>query len=461
MSLTSKILYILVILVACGIAKPDNGESIYLSSRQSVNEFTQLLDSESPVHLFLSGEGFKRDWLPHISGAAAFKRVTSITISDAAIFSHELGILLTKAMQQGLIDLKLINLKRAFRIKSVKINLVGDSLRSLMVSGGDLPEDFFKMLHGYNLPNLRELSLVRCGLTEKILIPLKRSNLLTNLEYLDLSYNDLGLRVLSLFQAEVPGKLHTLKLNHTFRYSQKKTQKLKKILDKTWDVTWQGNAKMLENLKHVEMINLLPDTAVCLGFYRDSLLQQLPVFEGPIYGLMEENAKLFIDTGNGFSAGINQFSFSTGSGFNFGFGGGNQEIDKNTITLIENEVSIKQDFYRKLFKIPSNSRRLSVNFNKLSTFEYFLKSRRAAHTENLVFSGVQWTDTALRMALENMQLSSLKSVVLSNVNLTETEIFDLINDFSQLQFSIRLTKNKDTYGAYLKPDIHLWPRVGN
>ncbi|MEL6823170.1 MAG: hypothetical protein AAFP70_15530, partial [Calditrichota bacterium] len=257
-------------------------------------------------------------------------------------------------------------------------------------------------------------------------------------------------------EEEVPSKLHTLKLNHTFRYSQKKKQKLKSVLNESWDITWQGKAKMLENLKHVEMINLLPDTAACLAFYRDSLLQQLPVFEGPIYGLVEENATFFIDTGGSFGKGL---SFSTGTGLSFGFTAGNQTANKETMKAIENEVLMKRAFYRKLFKLPSNSRRLSVNFNSLTIFEYFIQSERAAHTENLIFSGVQWTDTALRLALNNTQLSSLKSVVLSNVNLTDAEVLNLINDFPKLHFSLRLTKNKDTYGAYLKPGIHLWPQT--
>ncbi len=276
-------------------------------------------------------------------------------------------------------------------------------LKKLSIINTDLDEDFFKNLNKSMQPNLCHLALIKCDLSNDQLLAIKNTHLLPNLKYLDLSQNDFGNYILSIFPYQQQGKLITLKLNNVGlvlssgeNYNSNYPAVNRKI-DPEYGIKW--NSPYFSCLKHLELQHVSENMKEILSFEEDSIFQALPVFMG------------FVP-------------------------------DVKPTRSIKGKFKNKQlldIFFKNLYSLNFHSTRNNYSFDSPQHLNLFLKSRQAKISENIILNGPRWNYMAVCTLLESNKLPALDEMFLPGNSMTQQEIKRLIDAFSGISFDVILS----------------------
>ncbi len=386
-------------------------ETIHINSTDGflklLRDKVTLYDS---IDLHISNIDFSEDYEDSIylpfKNWKNLSSVRSVVLKDLEdISEEELSSFLKQIPENQLNSLKLINLQidEEFSLQ----NIGGyKNLKTLSVLGTKLGKSFFINFDTNNFPKLKNLELISCDLKYSFLSPIRKSELMSQLEFLDLSMNELGNSVFSIFPQEESGKLRTLKLNRcniVLDSDDKYLAVTKQLKDLKRAVNWQS--PYFENLTHLEIENETDEMDEIKEYLAEEKFQNLQIFLG------------FLPT----------------------FEDDYSQAEKNQRWT---------DFIKIATSYPIESVRNNYTFTSIGVLNIFLKSRQAKVTENINLKGKRWNYVAVKTLLKQNHLPALKEIFLFETGMKQKDISNLINEFKTISFD-----------AVLEKPGSIWPRI--
>jgi hypothetical protein len=378
----------------------------------TVSQFIELENLESgidSIDLFINNikleskdekkvEASFGKWL----GRQNVRRITFKNIKK--IRSNILTWIIRMLPDSQLVSLKLFNVKIKGQFR-LPVSHHYTSLKRISIINTIIGKAALKSFNPNNLPALKHLELINCQLDDDYIPLIEKAGLMPQLEYLDLSQNELTNAVFSLFPQERPGNLKSLLLNKCDLTLDKKEDyesgflAFNRHVAKTeffvdWDTPFFGN------LEHLEVQNKIKKLREIKASLAEEKFQDLKIFYG---FLLEDNT-----------------NHSRG---------GKAKYDKKLQKYIEMTTSF-----------PFKSIRTNLDFSAPNFLNIFLKSEQAKICENINLSGDRWNYLALKTFLSSKAMPSLKEVSIINTPVNQDEAKKLIQEFAAFNFSFIMRK---------------------
>jgi len=334
-------------------------------------------------------------WLPN------WKKLSSVRSVVFQEIPRVRGKLLTWILSvlpdSQLVSIKLINVKEDFYLPN---SIEFSKLKKLSIINTDLNEDFFKNFKKANLPNLRHLELIKCDLDEDYIPLLRDSQLMDQIEYLDLSNNEFENDIFSLFPMHQPGNLKKLKLNKCDIVLDKDEDYDKEFLavnryvaDTKYVVDW--DSPFFKKLEHLELQNNTKDIEEIRTYLKDEKLQKLPVFFGFLL-----------------------------------------EVEKGNLTKTKRRYKKKRkDYFKLISSYPLQSIRNNYTFENSTLLNIFLESSQSKISENIILEGDRWNYLAVKALLTSNSLPALKELSIINTPMSQDEVKKLMNKFPDININ--------------------------
>ncbi len=393
--------------------------------------------TEKPIHLHLVGENaLLSKSVDKLKALPSFTQIREVSITGFKTQGKTLTQFFDKLADSNVESMELADIK----VKSSKAFVPGSlisKLKSLKITNTKLNKAFYENLSKTPAPNLRRLEIVNGKLKEWFPSCLTAWGVIEQLEYLDLSNNKLDNFLLGIFPLEKPGNLKVLKLNNTeltlnnsfvnqttynmiIRSSRINYMEafpaVSYFLGK-WYIDW--SKPFFRKLTRLEMQKPAPkrDQKSIEFFYRDSTLSKIEILLGPVYSPANKKPAL---------------------------------VQQQRI-----------EFYKNIFEGDIQTRIHNFNMQTPEEMGLFLSSPMSKHTENIIFDGERWYDVTVREILRQIDMPALKTISLNDVNMTEEELYRLIQDYPQYNFDILTIKKFYLSGflGKLKSDYspQYWP----
>jgi len=383
----------------------------------NLGAFLSLPHDGPPIEVQIFGNSLKKEgFLKLATAPALLSRIDKLTLHNVEIGFKELIALVSRALGGGLTELNFFDVKTKTLRISAKERWFSKKLHTLRMVNCDFSTVVFRAIHVSSFPGLRHLSIVNCGLEKKHIPMLKRIKFANQVEYLDLSGNAIGDDIFTLFENKDEGALRILKLNNCGIAAEETHSLLPNLFGpKDGEILFDFESPLFSSLKHLEVGNALRDTSKILELYRLPFIQNLEVFEGPLYKVKSE---------------------------------------------VQKKEQLKElQFIKKLVTLPLASRRTNIDLRSIAIFNIFKDSPMATRVENVLFTGALWTDDALRMALGQLSLEKIKEISLNSVNMSQYELRALIFDYPEINFEISLPYRELSRNRILGTVMEYWPRI--
>lgn len=399
-TITIVLINILFITVAL-LANDDSLTNLKITSRKDIRDTTLVISPDSKIHLHLSSYPITGLDIKKFSQKPWFSQVTEVTLSRLICPSRVYLGLIEALKSAGIRHLNIIELQ-VKDLPEEQLGAIFATLESISIIRTELPDHFYSNFTPETAPHLRKIVLQNAGIGKDFVKNIVENGFITQLETLDLSGNKIGQELLNTLPVDTPGKLRVLRLNDT---------KLKRdAVFPDWD------ALFFQNLKELEIYNIVETTGSFSNLPGDSVIQQLDVF----IGMMPE------------------------------FDPDAQQISDN--------------YLRSVLEYPIKSRRNNYSISSPGLLEEFNSSPQSSTTENLILAGQKWMDVTLTQALGNLRMPSVKQIHLVNVGASQASILQIVRNFPQYQFEIIIIPRRRHNYEPEKPnaiiyDPKIWPSV--
>lgn len=459
-------------------------ESFQMHGKSSVAEFLQLSSEGPGLRLLVSCPEDSLEAIEEVFAAPALKRVQSVTFQHMELRYETIVNLLRKFHLKDVAYVSLMNIHIKDRNDSQLEPFKTDSLIGLRFVNADVGSRLIECYAGGNLKRLEKAEFITCGLNWKAIKPLKSFHeAAVNLAYLDVSSNPIGVEVLNILVWDRKNTLETFKANecaignNKFAWSLFDRRQKNSLSGFPADAVIPDEEKPFHfaNLKHLELQNVVTDTAIILDFYRQEVVQNLDVCFGPFYKDENEGMNIlerymawillssFITTLD--DAILSQSPWSLSYSRQEGKAE-EKELSTHKIYGAVMEIAktekakLRKEFYTKLFGLNIHNRRNNIVFYDFITLRNYLNSVSFRTAENLNLSGAIWTSSAVRHHLNVAALSDLKEVSLIHVNMTQLEIMQLILDYPAINFNVILPDREESgTKTVFQTTLEVWPRI--
>jgi hypothetical protein len=348
-----------------------------------------------------------------IKTSASLKQVKALSLYRVTISTQTFRTMLKEA---GVAELQKLTLHYVTFDKkfSPDVNDIFKQLNSLVLRNFSVGEKFLKRITDVYFPSLKKLVLQKIDQDDDMLFPLKVSMLLPQLEYLDLSHNELGNEVFSIFPYNEPGNLKTLLLNDIGleiesrdRYDDDNYAICKKLTMSLYYLNL--NEPFFQNLNHLEIAHSTDEFENLLLSLEDEDLARLDYFKGFRPELSDVNRKK---------------------------------------TIAENKKRI-EDYLRQFAKSDFKSRVINHVFTSPAELNVIINAGKAVQLTELALTGDRWHPETVEAILTSGAFSNVKVLKLIATNLEDKDIQKLISQYNNISFDL-----------IIKGNGKIWPRLG-
>ena len=370
---------------------------------------------QTPIHLYISSEKiFNDEFLKTLKENIDYKNIGYLTINNMTIKAKHLSEFL-EIFNEGFIKTLRFSNVKVIGSKKIKTANLCKNLEQLIITNCSIIQRFYEQLGKNGMPVLKHLEINSSKLDKKFIKILKEWNVITNLEFLDLSNNSIGNAIYNIFPLEETGNLQILKLNNcdvNFKQNHYMTQH-NKLLSLAKDLKFTGINWMkpfFNHLKWLELQNAISDIDEILDVMKNEKFKTLNVFLGflPVNSNESEYYKeLFL-------------------------------IDYNAYLI-------------KAFKLNLHSCKNNYYITHPEYLIKFSEYNQGKIAENIILSGKQWYDETVRAVLDLNLFPALKEITLTCVNLSESEFYQLIQDYPDYHFNITIFPDDESCVVH-------WPR---
>jgi len=413
-------------------------ESLDSKQKSLVVNLEQFLTLDSlgqPLSLHLIGTKLDEEKTLEIAAAPAVPRIYKLLIQHTDVRYKHLHSLLEKILAKNLTEIEFIDVKiRGSKQYQPGFYWRGPKLSHLSIIGCDVPDELLEDITKRGLPSLTHLTLSNSELGFGQIRYVGRTGLPQQLKYLDLSGNDAGNELFNIFPPDSVGALETLLLNNLdFQGGVARKFFGKFNTDSQDHIKWPDFSKpFFQNLSQLEIVNSLTDSSKIFELYNQPAVQKLPIFLGPLPIIKRavSDPKAVDDYGRSYTAESKE------------------------------EQQVEYDYIKQIFELPLASKRTNIELHSIYLFKLFLETGMGKRIENIILSGSAWTNQAVRLALNNQELTSVKFVNLMSVNMSELEIERLIMDFPKYTFQVNMMiRSEEKIENLYETMLEVWPTV--